>query len=265
MTRCLLLASLTAAALGAPAPASAAVPDEPVIREIDIRPAAPVVGPSDSVRLVIDVVAKGVRGRQGVVVEVEPGPPPGPLLEDRRPPAEEEEEDWSGPGPAPFGEPDEIWTSEPKWGRAEPEGWETWRFLPDKRLNRFYPAGTWTVAVTARGAGGAEVTEYAAFELKRETRLTSVRAGHHGGGLRLSGRLKRLDPRGLAAFTPFGGQRVAIQWRRDPSAEWETVTGTTTDSGGRFSRTVGGRPGEWRAYFPGTRKYAADAARPRAS
>ncbi|TMR89178.1 hypothetical protein EJK15_62090, partial [Nonomuraea basaltis] len=83
MTRGLLLVSLAAGALTAPAPASAAT--ELAIRAITVRPAEPVVGAHDSVRLVIDVVARGTRGKDGVAVTVEPGAPPGPLLTSKPP------------------------------------------------------------------------------------------------------------------------------------------------------------------------------------
>ncbi|MGI5272124.1 hypothetical protein ACQEUU_23410 [Nonomuraea sp. CA-218870] len=326
MTRCLLLASLSAAALTAtaqvPVPAFARAPaaDRPVIREIDVRPAAPVVGAADSVRLVIDVVARGVRGRHGVAVRVEPGAPPGPVLDPRRPPRPPEEDGRDeAPGSAPGADraderlpddqrPDEPWPGEfgregfgregfgrgefgrgvatsgraralgdtgpvgslgsvravevPMVSRPAADGWQTWRFLPDKRLNRYFPTGTWTVTVTARGAGGAEVTEYASFELRRETRLSSVRAERDGGGVRLSGRLKRLDPRGRAGYVPFRGQRVELLWRRDASGDWERVAEATTTAAGAFSRTVSGRDGgEWRARFPGTGHEAAEDAR----
>ncbi|MDA0632877.1 hypothetical protein OUY22_05560 [Nonomuraea sp. MCN248] len=277
MTRCLLLASLSAAALTAtaqvPVPASARAPaaDRPVIREIDVRPAAPVVGAADSVRLVIDVVARGVRGRQGVAVRVEPGTPPGPVLDDERPPwppSEDGREEAPGPD-----RPDDPWPDDQRPGsvraveapvasRPVADGWQTWRFLPDKRLNRYFPTGTWTVAVTARGAGGAEVTEYASFELRRETRLSPVRAERDGRGVRLSGRLTRLDPRGRAGYVPFRGQRVEFLWRRDASQDWERVAVAQTTGAGAFSRTVSGRDGgEWRARFPGTAHEAADDAR----
>jgi hypothetical protein len=261
MIRCLLLASFAAAALSVPAPASAAE-DEPVIREIDVRPAAPVVGAEDSVRLVIDVVARGVRGRHGVVVEVEPGAPPGPVLDSRRPvrpPAADEREEGRFPQDGP-GEPKSSGSiAATMASRLVTDGWQTWRFLPDKRLNRFYPAGTWTVTVTARGEGGAERTEYASFQLRRETRLAAVKAERDGAGVRVSGRLKRLDPRGYAGFLPFREQRVEILWRRDASDGWERAAEAVTDGQGGFSRIVPGREdGEWRVRYPGNGQQAED-------
>ncbi|MGW3370066.1 hypothetical protein ACWDOR_44875, partial [Streptosporangium canum] len=91
MTMRVLLPVLAAGAAALPAGA-AAVPAraEPhaavkdlAIRSITLDPEAPVVGPSDTVRLVIEVVARGVSGPQGMTVQVEPGAPPesgtGPL------------------------------------------------------------------------------------------------------------------------------------------------------------------------------------------
>ncbi|MFG6198999.1 hypothetical protein, partial [Nonomuraea sp. JJY05] len=82
MTRSLLLVSLAAGPLTVPAPP---VATEPAIRAITVRPAEPIVGANDSVRLVVDVVAKGARGKDGITVKVEPGAPPGPVLTDKLP------------------------------------------------------------------------------------------------------------------------------------------------------------------------------------
>ncbi|HUR00902.1 MAG TPA: hypothetical protein VM347_00020, partial [Nonomuraea sp.] len=75
MIRSLLLVSLAAGALTVPIPASSAA-TELAIREINVRPASPVVGAANSVRLVIDVIAKGVTGKDGVTIQVEPGSAP---------------------------------------------------------------------------------------------------------------------------------------------------------------------------------------------
>ncbi|MER6583661.1 hypothetical protein ABT267_48880, partial [Nonomuraea sp. NPDC001023] len=87
MTRSLLLVSLAAGSLTAPVPAYPAA-TELAIRAITVRPANPVVGAHDSVSLVIDVIARGARGKNGVTVKVEPGAPPGPLLS-AKPPVED--------------------------------------------------------------------------------------------------------------------------------------------------------------------------------
>ncbi|MBF8193103.1 hypothetical protein ITP53_47035, partial [Nonomuraea sp. K274] len=84
MSRSVLLVSLAAGSLVAPAPAYSAA-TEPVIRAINVRPAEPVVGAHDSIRLVIDVVATGATGKDGVTVKVEPGAPHAPLLTSKPP------------------------------------------------------------------------------------------------------------------------------------------------------------------------------------
>ncbi|MCG5214975.1 hypothetical protein [Streptosporangium sp. KLBMP 9127] len=82
MTHGFLLTSVAAGVLAAPILVQAlpAAASNLEIRSITVRPAAPVVRPDGEVRLVIDVEARGVLGREGVSVKVEPGPPsaPGP-------------------------------------------------------------------------------------------------------------------------------------------------------------------------------------------
>ncbi|GGP08951.1 hypothetical protein LDL08_13795 [Nonomuraea glycinis] len=414
MTRSLLLVSLAAGALTVPLPASSAAA-EPAIRQINVRPAAPVVGAGNSVRLVIDVVAKGVRGQDGVSIKVEPGAPPGPDQrpsapppsddsddqrpsddsDDRRPSDESDErrpsdtgdDTWSRTGEPPVQESWDEWSDEPSsenaegWSesddspaatndesrkepssrqRAEPPakirpnakspagagtrpdaesptgaeirpdaespaeaeirpdaespaeseirpdaespvgersaegeipaaesakkeassaeaappawslapdsmrmrgGWQTWRFLPDKPLNRYYPAGTWTITATAKGPNGTSVTSYASFQLRRESKLSTVRVARAGDaqGVRLSGSLTRLDPRGTTDFSPFARQRVEILWREDATGAWRRVAEATTTASGAFHRTVSGRPGgDWRVRYLGTGHYAPD-------
>lgn len=371
MTRSLLLVSLAAGPLTVPAPPAA---PEPAIRAITVRPADPVVGPNDSVRLVVDVVAKGARGKDGITVKVEPGAPPGPVLTDKLPipapapapaPAPDTGSVGSGPAPtsgsagtrpapgtapkpapvarpapavrpappnrprpgtrpaapapvqapvqapapapaqasapalilapAPASAPSQAPSLDQKaaqpphaaedgpegtlsqltWRTAGPgsgpparmaNGWETWRFLPDKQLNRYYPTGTWTITATARGAGGATVTEYASFQFRRDTKLSSVRADKLEGSdlVRLRGSLRRVDPRGYTDYGPFAGQRLEILWRGDESSAWERIGQTTTDGSGTFETTVTGRSGGlWRVRYPGTGHYAADASKSR--
>ncbi|AWS42485.1 hypothetical protein DKM19_15105 [Streptosporangium sp. 'caverna'] len=57
------------------APAAATAPDL-TIRSVTLNPASPVVGPVGAVRLVVEVVARGVAGPEGVTIQVEPGVPP---------------------------------------------------------------------------------------------------------------------------------------------------------------------------------------------
>lgn len=441
-------------------PASSAA-TELAINQINVRPAAPVVGAGNSVRLVIDVVAKGVRGRDGVSVKVEPGAPPGPVIDptqqpspsprpssppsdgaDDEPPPETWDEEWSdaeesspdtwdewpgtdesssenaeewsksgdpptdpndGPrtdtkegsrtdtkdGPrterpakrpaeppteaetrpdaesptgrrpakeeAPRAESSEGSSEEeappsegtedssgeassaegaenssqeaspagaaedssgreaspskkggtpaaPEEGQVSPSvpveagsgqtargasavrkasaappvwsltpsatrmsgGWQTWRFLPDKLLSRYYPAGTWTITATAKGPNGTSVTSYASFQLKRESKLGDVRVARAGAaqGVRLSGSLTRVDPRGATDFSPFARQRVEILWRQNSSGTWQRVAEATTTANGAFRRTVSGRTGgDWRVRYLGTGHYAPDASR----
>ncbi len=154
-----------------------------------------------------------------------------------------------------------VWRLVPAPPARMTDGWQTWRFLPDKRLNRYYPAGTWTITATAKGKDGTTVTQYASFELRRQTKLSSVRAEKSArtDGVRLHGSLTRVDPRGLTDFGPFAKQRLELLWRPDAKSPWETVGETTTDASGAFAGTIEGRTtGEWRVRYPGTGPYSAD-------
>lgn len=370
---------------------------EPAIRSITVRPADPVVGPEGSVRLVIDVIARGTHGKNGVSVEVEPGAPPATVLADKPPvPDAGQQEPVSPSVKQPVQQPVQQQVQPPTYtpaqvpghpqthvvapGRTQPQPhvlaqgrrrvpgsatvqtpasaiqapavqsagstnvqapgaavqpagstalqapavrkrprqagllpvnpqsattydwqgqvsqpapasaatdvhahpqvpphmagrmraaqatdqWQTWRFLPDKRLNRYYPAGIWTVTATAKGADGTTVKEYASFELRRETKLSSVRAekSARSDDARLFGSLTRVDPRGLTDYGPFAKQDLEILWRPDTSSTWEKVGSTTTDAAGAFSVSVKGRTdGYWRVRYPGTTHYAADASK----
>lgn len=291
MTSRLLLASLAAAALTVPMPASSAA-TETAIREITVRPAEPVVGASGSVRLVIDVVAKGVRGDNGVTIKVEPGEPPKPVLGSTPSPSPSPSPSVS-PTPTPMPSPsdstaavpgtsDDLETESelpaspeprpalraPEWDETDftaqrrGDGWETWRFLPEKGLTRFYPSGTWTIAATAKGFDGESVTEYATFQLRRETRLTSVEADKVPGeqAVRLSGTLSRVDPEGFTEYSPYGKQEVEILYRKEDGDQWEERGVATTTSTGKFGRMVKGTVrGQWRARFAGGEHYAPEA------
>ncbi|MEV0147511.1 MULTISPECIES: hypothetical protein [unclassified Nonomuraea] len=414
MTRRLVLVSLAAGALTVPAPASSAataLPGAaspagvvsasasasasghglaaaaraarvPTIREINLRPASPVVGAGDSVRMVIDVVAKDVKGRNGVTVKVEPGAPPqsppgssgtsdgtapatgaapgdhaaqaprpaapaprpalpgtgrpgsaatGPGTQAQTPPAGSPAvapavafDDRGAPTPSghairPAGRPllptrdhqpgvvvshshsssaspetaREIhgaarlaprsperdhkrgsasdqgtgrdkrdatvsWRPTPGWMRFEGD-WQTWRFLPDKALNRTYPAGTWTITATAVGADGSTATKYTTFQLRRETRLDAVRVAPapDGSAVRFTGSLTRVGPRGLADYAPFAAQPVDVLWRPEGGETWEEVAEATTGDTGAFTTSVEGRTGgSWRLRYEGTPRYA---------
>ncbi|WP_157247522.1 hypothetical protein [Nonomuraea typhae] len=283
MTSRVLLASLAAGALTVPLP-SATAATELAIREITVRPADPVVRPTGSVRLVVDVVAKGVSGDDGVTIKVDPGTPPEPppvsvpptpspsapasptptpqpATPTPQPPA-------PTPTPTPTSSPPVEATPAPTpTPSARPQrvmragdDWETWRFLPEKGLTRYYPSGTWTVTATAKGPDGTSITQHATFKLRRETRLTSIQAAKVPGtkAVRLRGVLTRVDPDGFTDYSPFGNQRMEIMYRRSPASPWEAVAVATTAESGAFTKTVKGRArGEWRAHFPGSAHYAA--------
>jgi hypothetical protein len=270
-------------------PAASAHAGEVAIKSILVRPEAPVVGPTESVRLVIDVVAKGVEGKKGVSIKVEPGTPAQPAQgPDAGPPRGEVVIGPAAPGVVaptpspqatsaqvtpspttqspttqpPAGQPQNAQTA-PAQGSGSTmrlgEGWETWRFLPSKGLTRFYPSGTWTVTATARGAGGRMVTARTAFDLRHETRLTGLQAdkvrGEHA--VRLQGLFTRVDPVGYVDYSAFAGQRLEVFYRRESTGPWERVAETTTGKSGRFSVEVAGRTrGYWRLRYEGTAHYA---------
>ncbi|MBB2915272.1 hypothetical protein FHS43_006592 [Streptosporangium becharense] len=324
MTTRVLLASLVAGAASLPVPAGAPVvaAEDPVIRSVTIHPAAPVVGPADTVRLVIEVVARGVAGPAGVTVQVEPGAAgPGetvfpvgvsrPAAQAPRPRPGTGPEPRPGPGaslaprpdPRPGGSPPltpapsplpgvlpgPLPTEVPSLlpgpvsgpsrtpapatgpGRAVPghaaaraglvvrraaDGWETWRFNPEQTLSRWYPAGRWTVTVTAKGTGGRTVVGRRGFQLRRQTRFSAVRAVAGGEGTRVRGVLNRVDPQGYLDYAPFPERPVEIL-HRTGEEDWAEVGTATTDAHGRFGRTLPIRPGgRWRIRFAGTSHYA---------
>ncbi|GAA4085472.1 hypothetical protein GCM10022248_63990 [Nonomuraea soli] len=142
---------------------------------------------------------------------------------------------------------------------AAPGDWETWRFLPARGLNRFYPTGVWTITATARTEAGVRAVAYSTFTLRRETRLASVRATRVRGvkAVRLSGALNRVDPQGYTDYAPFAGTRLEILHRRPRSQEWTTAGTATTRRDGSFSRTVSGRAkGWWQIRYTGSAHYA---------
>ncbi|GIH99945.1 hypothetical protein Pta02_19540 [Planobispora takensis] len=286
--------------------AQPAVAGDPVIRSINLRPAEPVVRPDNAVRLVIDVVARGVSGPEGVTVRVEPGaaprpsafPEPGTEPSPAQPPGTDPSL-WSPgaappvpevpvpsagtpsggarpsagttpvPGqetsasPTPVAEQETSGSPTPVAGRpgSPParvgQDWETWRFLPEKRLNRWYPAGRWTITAIARSADGTVAVEHLEFWLKRETVLRGVEAVKEEGAVVVRGVLNRVDPQGYLDYAPFAGQPVDILHRREETDPWQRVSSTKTDSMGYFTRKVRDhRRGDWRVRFPGTPRFA---------
>lgn len=289
MTNRVLLASLIAGTLVVPATGASAAA-APEIKEIRVLPADPVVGPRGSVRVVIEVVARGVAGADGVSVEAVPGVPlPEPPTSGRgagegaRALARRSSRDVSARGPAPGARgvhapelgfvlsarvrPDAAPAGAARAparfagsaGEREDE-WATWSFLPGRGLNRFYPSGLWTVTATARSADGVTVLRQTSFRLRHETRVVSVRAAKVPGvkALRIQGKVERVDPEGYRDYATFPGVRVEILRRGPLETEWSRVAKATTKSDGRFSRTVKGRAaGWWRVRYPGDDDYAA--------
>ncbi|MFC4062077.1 hypothetical protein ACFOWE_27560 [Planomonospora corallina] len=238
------LVSLTAAACALPlatAPVPAAAAPAPAadhhvaIRSITLRPENPVVHPDRPVRLVIEVVARGASGREGVTIKVEPGAPP---------------------ASAPQAGPQNRQQEEESVQRREP-GWRTWRFLPERRLTRWYPTGLWTVTAVAKASDGTRVVRHSTFRLRHAADFSAVQVRREDGAVRVRGVLNRLDPQGYLDYAPFPRQRVKIMHRPERGGAWEAVATAATDRTGRFTRKIRGhRGGEWRVYFPGTGRHA---------
>ncbi|WP_328710352.1 hypothetical protein [Microbispora hainanensis] len=288
----LVLSTATTAAAAAPAPASGDL----AIRSIVVRPSDPVVGPSGSVRLVVDVVA---RGADRVSVVLEPGRAPA----DGDEPGEEPEPDVtpsppSGdavpvpsaspdpmvppggavPGAVPVGVPAGVplpglgglaSAVVPRMTGASRDGrpvrrmssgeWETWRFLPDKALSRWYPHGPWTVTATAVNARGERAVAHAGFNLRRETQIEGLKVAREGNSVRVTGTLLRVGPGGKVDYRPFAGQRVTIRFRPEGSSRWKTVGEAVTREDGWFNAKVrADGEGSWRAEYAGTPRYAAE-------
>jgi hypothetical protein len=142
---------------------------------------------------------------------------------------------------------------------AEGLEWETWRFLPEKALSRWYPCGPWTVKATARSAGGDTTTAWATFNLRRATELDGMKVTRNGGAnVRVSGALLRVDPLGKVDYRPFAGQRITLRFRPTGSEEWRDVGTAVTRKDGWFSARLRGQgEGLWRAEYAGTTRYAA--------
>ncbi|MDX6740512.1 hypothetical protein [Actinocorallia sp. A-T 12471] len=131
-------------------------------------------------------------------------------------------------------------------------------------LDRARATGLWDVRVNAwDGVSGTTVRTEQVY-VRRETRIPRFDAGpepaKRGGPLRLEGRLTRLDP--LAApdgMVKYANASVRLYFSADVQEprRWTHVANATTDSLGRFTKTVKAhRTGYWRAAHSGTPHYA---------
>ncbi|GAA4592821.1 hypothetical protein GCM10023194_55590 [Planotetraspora phitsanulokensis] len=137
--------------------------------------------------------------------------------------------------------------------------WETWLFLPERPLSRWYPSGPWTVTATARNAEGNVVTYRTIFFLKRQTALEGVNVVRSDNQVRITGTLLRVDPLGRVDYRPFEGQEIALAFRPSGSGTWRTMGTAVTDKNGWFSsRHRGMGDGVWRAEYAGTGHYAGE-------
>ncbi|GAA5067405.1 hypothetical protein GCM10023259_061820 [Thermocatellispora tengchongensis] len=148
------------------------------------------------------------------------------------------------------------------------EEWQTWRFLPTRGLDRWYPAGRWTVTAVARNADGQTVTSVMVFWLKRETMFSGLKVERVRDGdrvtVRVSGLLNRVDPKGYIDYAPFPGQPVEILHRHPDGVQWTRLASATTDRYGRFERRfTGSSQGEWRVQYRGSEAYAPEVSAPR--
>ncbi|GLW99742.1 hypothetical protein [Microtetraspora sp. NBRC 16547] len=269
IARAAVAVAVPLAAFGAAAQTPAAADDELAIRSVTVQPGDPVVGPSGSVKLVIDVVARGARGDRGVSVKVDPGPPPGAATEQAggalqavapaksatssalRPP-------WingSSGGVSVSG----TQSTQGRQGTERFTGWEKWRFQPETALSRWYPSGQWTVVATAKGANGATVSSYTTFYLRRETRLEGVSVNRDANGARVTGTLLKVDPSGRVDYRPFADREVTLRFRQQGSTDWKDMGTAVTNKDGWFEgQTPAKTAGTWQVEFTGTGHYASD-------
>jgi hypothetical protein len=240
----------TPPAAGETAGMAAPVPDRPVIRSVRVRPRTPVAGPKGTVKLVVEVVARGAAGRDGVTLRVEPG-------RRRHAPASSRRGGRSRTRGRPAATaPHTIAGAAP--ARRVPR-WEIWRFNPPVGLTRWYPSGRWQVIATARNARGARATASSSFLFKKAAAFGGVRVTRvrkHPRAVRVSGTLTRVDPSGRFDYWSFPRQRVTVQFRKHGGKAWKSVAKARTGRGGRFVRRVKRARGVWRVVFPGTRHYA---------
>ncbi|MEU9889206.1 hypothetical protein [Sphaerisporangium sp. NPDC051011] len=249
-------------------------PERPVIRSVRVRPKSPVARPRGAVRLVVEVVAKGASGKDGVTLRLEPArrratakrpavrkhSAAGKRRAARKRPVAGKRHGMAGrslPARAGVGEGGVRVPAPGAAGR-----WEMWRFGPPVGLTRWYPSGRWRVVATARNARGARSTASSSFLFKKATVLTGVRVTpvrKRPWLARVSGTLMRVDPAGRFDYWSFPGQRVTLRFRSHRGKTWRTVAEARTNREGRFSRRVRRAHGVWRAIYPGTPHYASSA------
>ncbi|MDF5753760.1 hypothetical protein [Spongiactinospora sp. TRM90649] len=218
MTQRLLLTSLAAGALALPllVQATPAAAEELEIGSITVRPANPVVGATGSVRMVIDVVARGATGRDGVTITVEPGrraaadpaprPDPRPLPPDQQTPPQ------PGPPavPAPPGQ-DGSTESAPQVDPSRPDR----PVMPGRPGPPPRPAGPWAPGQAAASAPMAGQPGNPAVPAPPGTEAGSDRDNPTGkagrpGKPRKPGKTRR-QPRGDRAMAPPAEQGTPVR------------------------------------------------------
>ncbi|MFE3169110.1 calcium-binding protein [Streptomyces sp. NPDC059224] len=119
-------------------------------------------------------------------------------------------------------------------------------------------AGTWHLDAEAAAYDGDyyQLTTSKWMKVKRYARLTATQAGPEpvakGHALTVTGALTRADWT-TGAYAGFGGQHVALQFKKAGSSTYRTVKTVTTDGGGKLRTTVtADSAGTWRWRFAGT-------------
>ncbi|GII87511.1 hypothetical protein Ssi03_55010 [Sphaerisporangium siamense] len=229
--------------------------------------------PRGVVRLVVEVVARGASGRNGVTLRVEPARRRAvkrPRAHVKRSPAQVKRSPRKRPPargrpatrPAVAARPSLAARSGAAVAGLAGPGWELWRFDPPVGLTRWYPAGRWRVVATARNAGGARSTASSTFLFRKATMFSGVRVTPVRGRawrVRVSGTLMRVDPTGRYDYWSFPGQRVTVQFRKHGGRKWRSVAKARTDGEGRFARQVRRAHGTWRVIYPGNSHYSRSA------
>ncbi|MDP9416481.1 MAG: hypothetical protein M3P48_01260 [Actinomycetota bacterium] len=240
--------TLAAALLGAPvagalppAPAPVAAPASPVraagtgednvvpiIRGVRIRPATPVLKPSTTTTITVDVRVTDDSGVDGIEAWLHA---------------------WDGLDGREIKDFAQVpgrnglyRASITVSNRVHAGAWNTDFFVSDNASNMALRRGK------------------APFRVKRDTRFQAFNVGpepaRRGARLTAGGELSRFDPE--KGYVAYRGKRVQILFKRAKATKWISAGFATTDRAGRFSRAVKvAADGTWRAYFPGTDTYVA--------